>query len=58
MKMKPKLVDGKLVVELHKTDILQLEKAADIGKLLTELGREEGPALVDAINAILKAHAN
>jgi len=54
--MKPMLVDGKLEVLLHKSDIVQLQKAKEVGKLLMELAQDEGTPLVEAIDAILAKH--
>jgi len=54
--MKPLLIDGKLEVLLHKSDIVHLQKAKAIGELLVELIQEEGTPLVEAINAILAKH--
>jgi hypothetical protein len=51
--MKPTLKDGKLSVELHKTDTAQLTKARFLGRLLRGMHQEEGDALIEAVNAIL-----
>ena len=51
--MKPIWKNGKLTVELHKPDIVALQKARDIGEALTAMAQSTGEALVNAIEVIL-----
>lgn len=51
--MKPIWKDGKLTVELHKPEVVTLQKARELGNTMTAMHQEAGAALVAAIDAIL-----
>lgn len=51
--MKPIWRDGNLTVELHKPDLVVLQKARDIGAGLVAMQQETGQPLFDAVDAIL-----
>ena len=51
--MKPLWKNGKLVVELHKPELILLRRAKDLGRQLNAMHQETGAPLVDAINVIL-----